>query len=83
MAASNPPKNDTLPSGSTPTSSGIVSMDPLARIQLSKIKLAVEVFDCTGHFDVWQGEVLDSLFQQGHYAVVIPICSRRNQSQPR
>jgi len=25
----------------------------------------VEIFDGTGHFSMWQGEVLDSLFQQG------------------
>ncbi len=29
------------------------------------MKLAVEIFDGTGHFGMWQGEVLDSLFQQG------------------
>lgn len=28
-------------------------------------KLALEVFDGTGHFGMWQAEVLDSLFQQG------------------
>ena len=31
----------------------------------STLKLAVEIFDGTGHFGMWQGEVLDSLFQQG------------------
>jgi len=25
----------------------------------------MEIFDGTGHFGMWQGEVLDSLFQQG------------------
>ncbi|MDV3200596.1 MAG: hypothetical protein Q8875_03110 [Pigeon pea little leaf phytoplasma] len=65
MAASNPPKNDTSSSGTKSTSSGILSTDPLARFQLSKIKLAVEIFDGTGHFGIWQGKVLDSLFQQG------------------
>ena len=32
---------------------------------MSTLKLAVEIFDGTGHFGMWQGEVLDSLFQQG------------------
>ncbi|KAF3685317.1 hypothetical protein FXO37_00739 [Capsicum annuum] len=35
------------------------------RFPLSILKLAVEIFDGTGHFGMWQGEVLDSLFQQG------------------
>jgi hypothetical protein len=29
------------------------------------MKLAVEIFDSTSHFGMWQGEVMDSLFQQG------------------
>ena len=36
-----------------------------ARFPVFSLKLAVEIFDGTGHFDMWQGEVLDSLFQQG------------------
>jgi len=32
---------------------------------VSSLKLAVEIFDGIGHFGMWQGEVLDSLFQQG------------------
>ena len=32
---------------------------------MSTLKLAVEIFDGTRHFGMWQGEVLDSLFQQG------------------
>ena len=32
---------------------------------MSSLKLAVEIFDGTGHFGMWQGEVMDSLFQQG------------------
>lgn len=36
-----------------------------SRFPLSSSKLAVEIFDGTGHFGMWQGEVLDSLFQQG------------------
>lgn len=36
-----------------------------SRIPMSSLKLAVEIFDGSGHFGMWQGEVLDSLFQQG------------------
>ena len=37
---------------------------------MSSLKLAVEIFDGTGHFGMWQGEVLDYLFQQGlHIAI--------------
>ena len=36
-----------------------------SRFPVSSSKLAVEIFDGTGHFGMWQGEVLDSLFQQG------------------
>jgi len=36
-----------------------------SRIPMSSLKLAVEIFDGTGHFGMWQGEVMDSLFQQG------------------
>ena len=36
-----------------------------SRIPMSSSKLAVEIFDGTGHFGMWQGEVMDSLFQQG------------------
>jgi len=32
---------------------------------MSSLKLAVKIFDGTDHFNMWQGEVLDSLFQQG------------------
>ncbi|PHT38518.1 Potassium transporter 5 [Capsicum baccatum] len=35
------------------------------RFPLSSLKLAVKIFDSTGHFGMWHGEVLDSLFQQG------------------
>ena len=35
------------------------------RIPISSLKLAVEIFDDTGHFGMRQGEVLDSFFQQG------------------
>ena len=35
------------------------------RIPMSSMRLAVDIFDGTSHFGMWQGEVLDSLFQQG------------------
>ncbi|PWA70867.1 Retrovirus-related Pol polyprotein from transposon TNT 1-94 [Artemisia annua] len=45
------------------------SVDPTspswARPVLTNVRLAVEVFDGTGHFGMWQSEVLDALFQQG------------------
>ncbi|PWA38539.1 Retrovirus-related Pol polyprotein from transposon TNT 1-94 [Artemisia annua] len=45
------------------------SVDPTspswARPVLTNARLAVEVFDGTGHFGMWQSEVLDTLFQQG------------------
>ncbi|GJS43736.1 hypothetical protein Tco_0568779, partial [Tanacetum coccineum] len=55
-------KVDKVPSTSTlvdPTSSN------WARPVLTNARLAVEVFDGTGHFGMWQSEVLDALFQQG------------------
>lgn len=36
-----------------------------SRILMSSLKLTVEIFDGTGHFGMWQWEVMDSLFQQG------------------
>ncbi|PWA49772.1 Retrovirus-related Pol polyprotein from transposon TNT 1-94 [Artemisia annua] len=45
------------------------SVDPTspswARPVLKNARLAVEVFDGTGYFGMWQSEVLDALFQQG------------------
>ncbi|PWA44734.1 hypothetical protein CTI12_AA523970 [Artemisia annua] len=45
------------------------SVDPTspswARQVFTNARLAVEVFDGTGHFGMWQSEVLDALFQQG------------------
>ncbi|PWA46667.1 hypothetical protein CTI12_AA506370 [Artemisia annua] len=45
------------------------SVDPTspswARPVLTNARLAVEVFDGTCHFGMWQCEVLDALFQQG------------------
>nr|GEX14097.1 retrovirus-related Pol polyprotein from transposon TNT 1-94 [Tanacetum cinerariifolium] len=55
-------KVEKVPSTSTlvdPTSSN------WARLVLTNARLAVEVFDGTGHFGIWQSEVLDALFQQG------------------
>ena len=34
------------------------------------MKFAVEIFDESGHFGMWQGEVLDVIFQQGLYIVI-------------
>ena len=36
-----------------------------ARTAVTNTRLAVEIFDGTGHFGMWQSEVLDALFQQG------------------
>ena len=36
-----------------------------ARTAVTNTRLAVEIFDGTGHFGMWQCEVLDALFQQG------------------
>jgi len=41
------------------------SLSSWSRFPVSTLKLAVEIFDGTGHFGMWQGKVLDSLFQQG------------------
>ena len=38
-----------------------------SRFPASTLKLAVEIFDGTGNFGMWQGEVLDSLFQPVSY----------------
>ena len=35
------------------------------RPTIANTRLAVEIFDGTGHFGMWQSEVLDALFQQG------------------
>ncbi|GJT65990.1 retrovirus-related pol polyprotein from transposon TNT 1-94 [Tanacetum coccineum] len=60
-------KVDKVPSTSTlvdPTSSS------WARPVLTNARLAVEVFDGTDHFGMWQSEVLDALFQKGLDIVV-------------
>ena len=31
---------------------------------MTNARFAVEIFDRTGHFGMWQSEVLDALFQQ-------------------
>ena len=36
-----------------------------SRFPVFTLNLAVEIFDGNGHFGMWQGEVLDSLIQQG------------------
>ncbi|CDP17738.1 unnamed protein product [Coffea canephora] len=43
----------------------LASSSTWSRIPMSSLKVAVETFDGTGHFGMWQGEVMDSLFQQG------------------
>ena len=35
------------------------SLSSWSRFPVSSLKLTVEVFDGTGHFGMWQGEVLD------------------------
>ncbi|GKC59833.1 transposable element [Tanacetum coccineum] len=55
-------KVDKVPSTSTlvdPTSSN------WARQVLTNARLAMEVFDSTGHFGMWQSEVLEALFKKG------------------
>ncbi|KAE8661751.1 hypothetical protein F3Y22_tig00113724pilonHSYRG00184 [Hibiscus syriacus] len=37
----------------------------LERNDVTNVRFAVEIFDGTGHFGMWQSEVLDALFQQG------------------
>ncbi|KAE8732040.1 F-box/kelch-repeat protein [Hibiscus syriacus] len=48
--------------GSIETSSS--SSGPVRRV-MSNANFSVELFDGSGHFGMWQGEVLDALFQQG------------------
>ena len=45
-------------SKSTTSSSSI-----LARNVVTNARFAVEIFDGTGHFGMWQSKVLDALFQ--------------------
>ncbi|GJU35463.1 retrovirus-related pol polyprotein from transposon TNT 1-94 [Tanacetum coccineum] len=44
---------------------GRVFDSPTVEAKIRQVGLAVEVFDGTGHFGMWQSEVLDALFQQG------------------
>ncbi|KAE8665322.1 Detected protein of unknown function [Hibiscus syriacus] len=48
--------------GSVETSSS--SSGPVRRV-MSNANFSVELFDRSNHFGMWQGEVLDALFQQG------------------
>ncbi|KAE8725113.1 hypothetical protein F3Y22_tig00009009pilonHSYRG00067 [Hibiscus syriacus] len=48
--------------GSVETSSS--SSGPVRRV-ISNANFSVELFDGSGHFGMWQGEVLDAFFQQG------------------
>ena len=52
-------------SSSTPASSLASSSSILARTAVGNARYAVEIFDGTSHFGMWQSEVLDALFQQG------------------
>ena len=45
---------------STASSSSI-----FGRTAITNARFSVEIFDGTGHFGMWQSEVLDALFQQG------------------
>ncbi|KAK4434754.1 hypothetical protein Salat_0638300 [Sesamum alatum] len=49
--------------GSTSTMSTATPSPLLARNAVTRF--AVKIFDGIGHFGMWQGEVLDALFQQG------------------
>ena len=37
----------------------------LGRTTVTNARFAVEIFDGINHFNIWQSEVLDTLFQQG------------------
>ena len=50
---------------STSTSTTVSSPPIWARTAVTNTRLAVEIFGGTGHFGMWQSEVLDALFQQG------------------
>ncbi|KAL5850870.1 hypothetical protein ACOSQ4_008883 [Xanthoceras sorbifolium] len=55
-------QKSTVSAASTSTAS---SSSILTRLTVPNVRFAVEIFDGTGHFGMWQGEVLDALFQQG------------------
>jgi len=55
-------KNDE--STSSVNNSSSLTSSLMTRI-VSNAKFAVEIFDGSGHLEMWQGEVLDVLFQQG------------------
>ena len=54
--------DSTKPSTSTSTTS---SSSFFGRTAMTNARYTVEIFDGTGHFGMWQSEVLDALFQQG------------------
>ena len=54
-----------LNDASTSSMSTVPSSSILARSTVTNARFAVEIFDGTGHFGIWQSEVLDALFQQG------------------
>ena len=47
------------------SSTAISSSPAWTRTAVTNTRLAVKIFDGTGHFGMWQSEVLDALFQQG------------------
>ena len=47
------------------STSGAPSSSVFGRATVTNARFAVEIFDGTGHFGMWQSEVLDALFQQG------------------
>ena len=52
-------------SSSTMQASTSSSLSIMARNVMTNTKLNVETFDGTGHFGMWQSEILDALFNQG------------------
>ena len=47
------------------TSKVTASSSILARTTVTNARFVVEIFYGTGHFGMWQSEVLDAFFQQG------------------
>ena len=50
---------------STLTTSTTSTLHILSRARMANMRIVIEIFDGTGHFGVWQSELLDALFQQG------------------
>ena len=60
MTSKDQKENNTVSNNPSGTSGSSSSQ---SRFPMSNLKLAIEIFDGTSHFEMWQGEVLDSLFQ--------------------